>query len=257
LIGSDILSGMRLWRVWGRWAWLDVKQRYRRSVIGPLWTTISIGVTVVGIGSVFSILWGVKVAALMPHLATGLILWTFLTSVVVEGTGVFANNADVIKSINLPLSIHVFRFIGNICILFAHNAIIYVFVVFIFDVPVGWSLLLVIPGLILYLLNALWVVLVLGVVCARYRDIPQVIQNIMVLLFFITPIFWFAESLGSAQAIVNYNVMAHFVDMVRLPLLGGRPVPETWMVVGAVTVCGWAFALPFYEHKRRGTPNWL
>ena len=246
-----------MWRVWGRWAWLDVKQRYRRSVIGPFWTTISLGVTVAGIGGVFSILWRIDIGTLIPHLATGLILWTFISSVVVEGTSVFASNGDVIKSINLPMSLHVYRFICKNAIIFLHNFIIYVFVVLLFDVSVGWVAFLAIPGLILYLLNALWVVFFLGVLCTRYRDIPQVIQNLILLMFFITPIFWFAETLGSAQIIVNYNVMAHFIDLVRLPLLNQYPHELTWVVVGSVTILGWAITLPFYERYRRRTPNWL
>ncbi|MEP4379709.1 MAG: ABC transporter permease [Alphaproteobacteria bacterium] len=257
MIGKDVIRGFLLWRIWLNWAWIDVKQRYRRSVIGPFWSTISLGVSVVGIGGVFSILWNVETHALLPHLATGLILWTFISTSVNEGTAVFAGSAHVIKAINLPMSVHVFRFIARNAILFAHNFIIYIAVFFIFSLPLNTNTLLILPALLLYLLNAVWVVLLLGVVCTRYRDIPQIIQNVMLIFFFVTPIFWFSETLGDAQIIVKLNVFAHFLDLARLPLLGKSPQSETWMVVGAVTLVGWALALPLYERYHRRAASWV
>tara|TARA_R110002110_G_scaffold376568_2_gene586615 strand:- start:124425 stop:125219 length:795 start_codon:yes stop_codon:yes gene_type:complete len=255
----DIIDGLRLWRIWLKWSWSDVRQRYSRSVIGPFWATIGLAVTVVGIGGVFSLLWNIETRSLIPHIATGLILWTFISQVVNEGTSVFASNAQIIKSVKLPMSLHAYRLISKNFIVAAHHLLIYVAVILIYDLPIGHLTLLAIPGLLLYALNAGWIVLFLGVICTRYRDIPQVVQNLTMLLFFISPVFWFSETLGEGrvQLIVKFNILAHFLDLVRLPMLGKAPAMGTWIVVIVFTLVGWAITLPFFERYRKRTPNWL
>ena len=47
---QDILTGLRSWRLALYWAWIDTKLKYRRSVIGPLWITITVGATILGMG---------------------------------------------------------------------------------------------------------------------------------------------------------------------------------------------------------------
>ncbi|MCH7539362.1 MAG: hypothetical protein IH999_03010 [Proteobacteria bacterium] len=59
-IDPDIAAGIRSWRLWTAWAWIDTRQRYRRSVLGPFWITLSLGAWIVGLGVVFSILFGMK-----------------------------------------------------------------------------------------------------------------------------------------------------------------------------------------------------
>ena len=52
------------------------------------------------------------------------------------------------------------------------------------------ALLLALLGLVLIVLNGVWVGLLLGTICARFRDLPQIIASLMQIVFFVTPIMW-------------------------------------------------------------------
>ena len=47
---EDIITSLGSWRLALYWAWIDTKLKYRRSVIGPLWITITVGATILGMG---------------------------------------------------------------------------------------------------------------------------------------------------------------------------------------------------------------
>ena len=105
--------------------------------------------------------------------------------------------------------------------------------------------------------NGIWLSLLLGLLSARYRDIPQIITSLAQLLFFITPIFWRPEMLSTNRWIADWNPIFHLIELVRAPLLG-NPVPATsWLVALAVTLSGWLFALAFFARYRARIAYWL
>lgn len=256
-IDEDFLAGFRSWRIWSAWAAADIKQSYRRSVIGPFWQTITLAIMISGLSAVFSILWGMALHELMPYLCAGIILWTLLTGMVNEGCHVFIANAGAIKSINLPISVYVFRLVHRHFVIFGHNVIVFLLVMLIFRVPVTAATLMAVPGLLLFFANGVWVGMFLGLLSARFRDIPLIVQNVLQLAFFITPIFWKPEALGDKRFIANWNPFLHYIDIVRLPMMGQKPLLVSWEVALAVTAAGYALALWFFARYRRRGVGWL
>lgn len=256
-LDSSVLEGLRTWRIWSSWALADIKKTYRRSVIGPFWQSLNLAVTIVGLGLVFSWLWRMEIRELLPYLCAGLILWTLLTGMVNEGCHVFIAEAGTIKSINLPLPTYVFRLVSRHYLIFLHNIVVYVPVAIYYDIPFGFETLLVIPGLAIYAVNGVWVGLLLGLLSARFRDVPLVVQNFMQLCFFITPIFWKVEALGSMQIVAHLNIFFHYIDIVRLPMLGHAPLLKTWLIVLGVTAIGSLISLFFFARFRRRSVGWL
>ncbi|MGE0474491.1 MAG: ABC transporter permease, partial [Nitrospirales bacterium] len=53
----DMIEGTLSWRMWGRLGWLDIKRRYRRTMIGPFWTTLSLGIFILTLGIMWAHLW--------------------------------------------------------------------------------------------------------------------------------------------------------------------------------------------------------
>ncbi|OYV29717.1 MAG: ABC transporter permease, partial [Thiomonas sp. 20-64-5] len=72
---SDLLSSLKAWRLWSLLGWLEIRQRYARSKLGPFWLTISMGVLVGTMGVVYGSLFGVKLADYLPMLAVGIVMW--------------------------------------------------------------------------------------------------------------------------------------------------------------------------------------
>src|SRR5258708_19683242 len=73
---SDIVGGAIHWRMWGRLGWQEVKRRYRRTVIGPFWTTLSLAIFILSLGVVYSQLWHQPLETYLPFVSLGMISLT-------------------------------------------------------------------------------------------------------------------------------------------------------------------------------------
>ncbi|SDU54615.1 ABC-2 type transport system permease protein [Amycolatopsis keratiniphila] len=283
---ADIKTGFAAKELWGHLGWQDIKQRYRRSVIGPFWITISQGVIALGLGLLYSQLFNLPTATFLPYISTGFIIWGFISGCLSEGMETFISNEGLIKQLPAPLSVYVLRTVWRQTLMLAHNLIVYVIVVAIFftslDQPyamsgacvgevlchpgLGWYSLSAIPGILVLALNAGWVTLLLGIISTRYRDIPQVINSLIQLLFYMTPIVWPIDQLmaGGARDGVSWalpyvygNPLFHFIQIVRAPLIGQAVSLNSWYVVLGITVVGWGLALVAMRNYRSRVSYWV
>ncbi|RJQ77422.1 ABC transporter permease [Pseudonocardiaceae bacterium YIM PH 21723] len=281
---GDITSAWQHRELWGYLGWQDIKQRYRRSVIGPLWITISMAVTACALGLLYSAILGSTINTFLPYITVGFIIWNFINNCVLEGTEAFIANEGLIKHLPAPISVHIFRTVWRQVLFFAHNLVIYFIVAAIFfktmtnpyqlieggswNPGIGWTVLLAIPAFVLLVVNSVWVTMLFGIIATRFRDIPPVIGSLMQLLFFMTPIVWFADalnkknSLGGARPtwqkyVVESNPLYHYVDIVRAPLLGQQIHWHSWAIVGGLTIFGWGLALLALRNYRARVSYWV
>lgn len=254
---NDLWLGLRKVEVWSRFASHDIRQRFRRSMLGPFWLTLSMGIMVGALGLVFGTLFQQDMRITLPHIATGLIFWGLLTSCIGEGTTVFIGNESYIRNVPLPLSVHVYRMLVRNLIIWAFNMVIYLGVLVFFGINPGWSIFLAIPGLILFALNISWMALVAGILSTRYRDIPQVIMNLIQVIFFVTPVFWSIESLPSRPAFVHFNPFYHLLEVVRAPLLGQTASLESYAFVVAMMAVGLGGTAYLYRRAYARIAYWV
>ena len=193
----------------------------------------------------------------MPHLALGFIVWGLISNLILESCGAFVSAQAVIRQVKSPLSVHVFRVVWRNLIVFAHNFLVYIGVEVTLAIWPGPTALLAIPGLFLLCLNGLWTGLLLGLLCARFRDIPSLVANIVQVLFFLTPIIWKADQVGHHIMLVKLNPFFHIVEIVRLPLLGQVPDWTSWAATIVVTLAGWATTLVLYARFRSRIAYWV
>ena len=114
-----------------------------------------------------------------------------------------------------------------------------------------------IPGLALLLATSVWVALLLGTICARFRDVPQIAASLMQVAFFLTPIIWQPEQIGDRLIFVQINPFFHFIELIRAPLLGNTVTALTWAVTLAITLGGWLGTLLFYRLFRARIAYWV
>ena len=246
----DVVEGACAFRLWGMLGWQDVRQRYRRSTLGPFWLTISMGALVGGLGVLYAGLFRMDVADYLPFVAAGLIIWGLLSGLITEGCAAFIGAEGIIKQVNLPLSVHVYRVVWRNLIVFAHNVAIYVAAAVIFSIQPGWTGLLVLPGLALLCLNGVWMGLLFGLVSARFRDVPQIAASVVQVAFFLTPIIWKPELLPDRTFVLDLNPFFHLVELVRAPLLGQAPGLVSWLAAAGITLGGWLVTLLMYRRYR-------
>ena len=257
LAALDLVRGACACHLWSVLGWQDIRRRYRRSLLGPFWLTISMGVLVGALGTLYGTLLKVEVAEYVPFLAVGFIVWTFIQGVVTDGCTAFINAESIIKQVGLPLSVHVYRVVWRNLLIFFHNAVIFVVVAAAFVVWPGWTGLLALPGLILLCLNLLWAGLLLGIVSARFRDVPPIVASVVRILFFVTPIIWMPELMPERALVLDFNPFFHLVELVRAPLLGQVPGLGSWLVASGFVLGGWVVTVELFRRYRRRIAYWV
>lgn len=286
---ADIRDGLRERELWSHLGWQDIKQRYRRSVLGPFWITISQGVLALGLGLLYSQLFKLHLPTFLPYIVTGFIVWSFINGCLTDGMEVFITNEGLIKHLPAPLTVYAARTVWRQTVMFAHNLIVYVVIVVVFfgalDHPyglqtgsceaastgichpgLGWYSLTAIPAFVLLAVNAGWITLFLGVISTRFRDFPQLIGSIIQLMFYMTPIVWPIDQLyaGGDRGAVSWalpyvylNPFYHVVQIIRAPLIGQAVSAWSWVVVLGITVVGWALALFVMRNYRARVSYWV
>ncbi|MGU3291009.1 galactan export ABC transporter permease subunit Wzm/RfbD [Williamsia sp. M5A3_1d] len=260
---EDLRTGFAQRELWALLGWQDIKQRYRRSLLGPLWITVATGVTAVAMGLLYGELFGIDIKTFLPHVTLGLIFWNFISQSILEGSVVFSTNEGLLKQIPSALSVHVYRLVWRQSIIFAHNIVIYAVVMAVFPQPVNWTILLIIPALFLFALNAIWVTIVFGILSTRFRDIGQLLATVVQLVFFMTPIIWTTDNLGqnaqnsSRLKLVELNPMFHYLEISRGPLVGEHVQAYHWFIVIGCTALGWAAALLVLRNYRARVAYWV
>jgi len=254
---NDLLGGLRRWYIWHRMGWQDMRLRYRRSVIGPFWLSISMGVMILALGVLYSGLFKIDIRTYIPFLAAGLVIWGLISVSLIEGCSVFIDAEGLIKNVPLPLSTYIYRVIWRNMLIFFHNFVVYIFTMMWFGINPGWSVLLLIPGIILFMLNATWMILFMGTLSARFRDVPPIITSLIQVLFFFTPVIWKPELAGDRAALVHFNPFSHLIDLMRGPMLGQAPGWESWAVCIAMAAVGWTVSLRLYARLRWRITYWM
>jgi lipopolysaccharide transport system permease protein len=255
----EIWRGAAMWRIWSSMAAWDIRRRYRRTGLGPIWATLSHGIYIGALGALFSVLWNQDTSFFLPYFASGFLTWVLLSTLVSESCTVFVAVEPLLKQSALPYTVFVCSLISRNLIVMAHHLVVYLVVVIVFSVPVGFVTLLFVPGLAVLLFAVSWLAILIGMACARYRDIQQVVASALQLSMFVTPIFWAPESLPASLRpwLVEPNVLYHVIMLVRMPLIGEVPELKHWLVGVGVGIVGWGMTIYFFAKFRQKLIFWL
>lgn len=256
---QDLVGGFWQWNLWGRMGWLEIKRRYRRTVIGPFWSVISLAVVVLVIGGLGTGLLNQSARDYYPFLAAGMVVWVLISVITNESCLLFVSGANLFRQMRLNYSILAFALVYRNFIVFLHHLLVYVGFLLVFSPQkVSFVSLLAIPGLMLVLANGVWIALLLGMICLRFRDIQQVVNTFIQIGLFITPIFWPPDTLRGTERIlyVDLNPLYHLISIVRMPLLG--IVPSGNIVISAliITVVGHVGTFLFFKRFRQRVVYW-
>ena len=256
---SDLREGIAAYPAWGLLGWQDIKQRYRRSVIGPFWFTISTGVFVAALGALYGGLLHQPLDTYIPYIGVGMVAWGMISSMANEACTVFTGSEQMIRQVRAPLTLHVCRMVWRNLLIFFHNALILVVLLLYFWKGLHWQLLTVPLSIAVYAATGVWSGLLLGIFCARFRDIAPIVANLLQVLFFATPIMWRPDMLKARGLawIGEFNPLHHLITILRAPLIGDPFPVLSWLVVLVITAVGFLLALWALRRYRHRVPYWL
>jgi homopolymeric O-antigen transport system permease protein len=253
----DLVEGAGKSWIWTALAIQDIKLRYRGSVLGPFWLTISTLVMAGAMGVIYSRLFGVDPKSYLPYLIIGLVVWQFISGIVTEGCDTFLRAQSVIQQIPMPFSIHVYRTVCRNLLVLAHSFLIIPLGLVIFRLTPGWHVFETAAGLTLLAVNGVWISILLGMLSARFRDIPPIVANFLQIGFFVTPIIWPIDALGDWKPIAMLNPLFAGIDVVRAPLLGDAVSETSWLVLLCTTVFGSGMTFALFARFRTRIAYWI
>ncbi len=231
MIIRDFYDGLKLFYVWRVLAWTDILQRYKRTIIGPFWGVITTTILLLFIGPVYSKLFGQNLTEYFPYVAVSYVIWNFFSTLVGEGANSLIISTDYIKHMAWPFSVYFYRCVMRNIFVLIHNFIVLIPLLFYFNLISLHGILLFIVGLGLICILGFVITIVLGILSLRYRDIPQLVTNLLNMLFFLTPVLWFENMLGASRWIVQLNPFFHVLEVLRRPLLGGVPEIISYYII--------------------------
>ncbi len=260
LASKDLRDGLLKWRLAFQLAYQDIKLRYRRSVLGPFWITISMAISVYSMGYLYSHLFHTDLQTYFPFLVGGMLSWTLLSTTITEMNEALVNADGMIKQIKLPYSIYIHRVAMRNIIIFFHNIVVIIPILIIFhhSAHVNFNTLMLIPFLAIFYLNAFCYGIILAIIGARYRDVMQIIKSLIQIAFFITPIMWNPNILPEKDRYIAYlNPFYSYVELIRDPLLGAPITLLNLGIVAGLTLLGITLSLSLFAKYRTRIVYWL
>lgn len=233
---TEIKDAVKSHEQWLYMAIQDIKLRYRRSLIGPWWVTISTGIMVLMLGFLWSQIFGSDIQDYLPFFAVGFVIWGWMSGQISDAAGGFFQFQGVIKQLKLPFPIFTLRLNVRQLIILVHNSVIIALVLML--IGKGFSLvsLIAIPNLILIQMNLTLLSIVIIIFCSRYQDMAQIVNVGTQIIFFFTPILWHVEILKNQIHLAEINPIYHWIEMIRAPLLGNLPTMNNylWSIVSFI-----------------------
>jgi homopolymeric O-antigen transport system permease protein len=255
---ADIREGFERSWLWMRLAHQDMRLRYRGSMLGPFWQTITTVILISSMGVIYAKLFHQQLEDYLPMLAVGLVSWNFISGMITEGCTTFDAVRDIIQQVKLPFSLHAYRLVYRNFLVLAHSFVIIPIVLIIFPHPIGWMRLLeIVPGLVVLMINGVAISTLLGMICARFRDVPPIVASVVQVLFFLTPIFWPPSALGSNEWWAVLNPLYAAIDILRAPLLGAPTSPNSWLIMVIVTAVNCVLSFMFFSRFRSRIAFWV
>ena len=235
----------------------DIASRYRGSVLGPFWITVTTAAMIGGVGLMYSQLLNQSLAQYIPWLATGIVFWTLFSQVITEGCDAFISSGTIIKQTAIPMSSFLARTMTRNLINFAHQVLIVAAVLFYFGLWRTANVPLSLLGLALVMVNLTWVALATGIISARFRDVPQIVTAVVQIAVFITPVFWRPESIKAHRFVLEGNPFYHMLEVTRRPLLGEPVQMRSYVLLIGMALAGWLVTFYLFSRTRRRVVHYL
>lgn len=256
---EDLHEGIGNWRIWYMLGMAEIRQRYRRSTLGPFWLTLSMGVQAMVMGFLMGYLFNHNFGKFLPYLCVSLVLWNFFVNSINEGAMTFISLSSHIMQVKRPLTTYIAQTIWRNAVIFLHTIVIFFVAALPFQLYPTWEYLYLLAGIPLLVLNVGWITLAAALLSTRFRDVPMMLQNIFNILFWLTPVIYFPQQLGQGpqQLITMLNPLTYILEVARAPFMGEVPSNLAWVCATAVALGGWGITMVLFVRVRARIPYWL
>lgn len=254
---GDLRRGIKLWPFYSRLGLDDIRQRYVRTAIGPFWMIINSSVWILVLAMISASLFKQDLSKTFPFVAAGMYGWLFISACLSESCYTFLNHSWLLTTSALPVSFHLYRHLVRISVTFLHYIPMLLCILMICGVWPSLMTLWLIPVVLSFIVLALWLGVVLGILTMRYRDVPHMVTTVASILPIVSPIAWSRDLLQQYLWLADFNPIYHFVEVLRAAALGTAVPWTSWIAVMAVNACGLCIAFVLYVKQRTRLVMWV
>ena len=232
----------------------DIRGKYKGSFLGVLWSFINPLLSVLVYAIVFSQIMRFDIDNYVIYLITGVLPWTFFTSSINMGMTSILYNASIIKKVYFPRSILPISSVSSCLVNFLISCL--VILVFVLFSGIGITIhLLWLPliALVQYFL-CLGIVFFLSAVEIFVRDLEHIINFVLSMAFYVTPILYKAEQVPkNLRFILKLNPMAYIIDAYRdIFYYGVMPDISSLLLCFLVSIIVMMLGYKVFERLQRG-----
>lgn len=256
---ADLVSSLKSPGSWLYSAWIAFLIKYRKTALGPLWIIAAPAMFVLVLGTLFERVTAHSGSHFVPHLAIGFVVWTYITNVASAAPRLFAHNKAALLHGPTNHVMIALRSMSGALIMLLHQSVVIVATLVLYGVKPVLSWLFAIPAAALLLVHSVWVLVVLGIFGARYRDLAEMVEMVMRIAFLATPIIWMPGDAGRASIVglyLTFNPFYHVLEPLRGSILGTPVAQESWLISTAMAVLGLVFANLLYRRYRHLVVLW-
>lgn len=237
-----------LWNLANR----EITQRYKQSVLGYAWVILNPLFQLIVMSFVFDIVLRIPSLGVpfILFLSAALLPWNLFTQSLVSSSNVLVSNSNLITKIYFPREILVYSTIIAKMVDFFFSCLVLVFFLFIFKIPVTVYYLWLPVIFVVQLFFMTGISLVVSALNLFYRDIQYLLNLVLLLWMYITPIMYPIEIIPEKyRFIMSLNPMAVIVNAYRQVLLSGKN-PNLYSLGVAALVSFIVFSFGFILFKK-------
>lgn len=241
------------WKV----SYSEILVKYRRSLLGPVWISLNMIITIFALSLVFSGLFNIELKNYLPYVFCGLLSWTYISFTIQDSVQLYINGS--IKNFDFPSLFFPLKNTLRNIIIFLHNFIVYFLVLFFVNSEIlNLNILLIFIAFPFYIINSILISFSVGLLSLRFRDVGQIIINGVYLLFLVTPVFWDPTILqGKKTLIADLNPMYHIIQILREPLLGNIPTFKNYTYCLIITAINCLISFFIFKSNHANKAFWV
>jgi len=229
-----------------QWSRRNIQLRYKRSVLGVLWTLLEPLMLMTILALVFSNAFGGLIDDFPVYLLSGLILFDFFSRSTLQIVEEIIASQSLAERIHVPRSAFAVAAVVTYLVNWAIAHLPLLGMTLIFGRELSWALLTLPAGMLLAACFALGVGLIVATLGAFFIDIRLTYQVLLTGWFYATPVIYSLSIVPEARHwVFHLNPMLHLLELVRAPVYNARVAGlDHWLIAATVSlatlVAGWA-----------------
>jgi ABC-2 type transport system permease protein len=194
------------------------------------------------------------------YVVIGMIVWSYISIVIAESNDVLLLNESIIKQMKIPFYVFTMRLMSRNFLLMLHNLILILICYIISPFELRLAQVESLVGFLFLTVNLFFISSTIGIISSRFRDVGQLVTNVLPLFFYATPIIWSINSIDTDTgigALLKFNPLFYFFDVIRSPLMGRDVNFFSYAVIFSCTIINIFFSILLYSRYRNKVAYWL